>query len=394
MMKKNVFVTVIAGALCLSLSLPVAAQAAEGSKAIFDQGVIISIKEINDAADLEKVAQEAKLIEDKLFIDKLCEGTVEEYFAKRGSSFIYDERVDSPAMGPGYEIGEPPLAVEPDEGLSDPIKYPDEELGDPLPPATEENSETDDGATAPEGNESEAVDDDDSDNESEESQPGVPTPTPAEEAPLLGGESERVAYLQIMRHYFGMMDKTLEEYAEYLRVEQGWDDEERLQYLFSLAFPDEYYTQPKPQPAPEDDLPAPDGLVGYVQSMRYYFGTDRSLEEYAQYLRTEQGWDDEERLQRILQLAFPDEYAPLPQPIPDDVLHVDGGESERVAYVQSMRYYFGTDRSLEEYAEYLRNEGWKDEEWLQHILSLAFPDEYYAAPEPQPVPDDELEIVY
>lgn len=367
-MKKNVFATIVAGALCLSLSTPVTTQAAEGSKAIFDQGAIISIKEINDAADLEKVAQEAKLTEEKL----------RELASNKGTSrsFIYT-----------YE---PEVYTE----IGDPIVYPGEELGDPLPPATEENSETDDGATAPEGNESEAVDDDDSDNESEESQPGVPTPTPAEEAPLLGGESERVAYLQIMRHYFGMMDKTLEEYAEYLRVEQGWDDEERLQYLFSLAFPDEYYTQPKPQPAPEDDLPAPDGLVGYVQSMRYYFGmTDRSLEEYAEYLRND-GWTDEAQLQRILQLAFPDEYAPLPQPIPDDVLHVDGGESERVAYVQSMRYYFGTDRSLEEYAEYLRNEGWKDEEWLQHILSLAFPDEYYAAPEPQPVPDDELEIVY
>lgn len=330
-MKKNVFATIVAGALCLSLSLPVATQAAE----IRNQSIAI-----NDAADLEKATQEAKLIEDKLFVDSLCEGTVEEYFTKRGASFLYDSfdgtvintgyaAVDEPIEQPetGAEIGEPIELPKTGAELGDPVQKPvtkpSVDLGDPIEQPEDGGKSESDQETEASGGTTES-----SQEESGEAT-GTPQPVPQPVVPVVGGESERVAYVQIMRYYFGMVDKSLEEYAEYLRTEQGWTDEAQLQRILQLAFPDEYYAQPEPQPVPDDELP------------------------------------------------------------------IDGGESERIAYVQSMRYYFGmTDKSLAEYAEYLRNEGWKDEEWLQHILSLAFPDEYYAQPEPQPVPDDELEIVY
>ncbi len=93
----------------------------------------------------------------------------------------------------------------------------------------------------------------------EETPEEIPEPILIEE-PIVGGRSERIAYLRSMRYYYaeGGEDRPLWEYVEWLITEGGWDTNGWLWELLEEAFPGES-TAPNPTPAPEDPIVWKDG---------------------------------------------------------------------------------------------------------------------------------------
>lgn len=238
MKKMKLFVTVVTGALCFGLSLPVYAANATDSKLIVDK-IGHSATIITDEAFPEKSIQQDQ-ISDRIS-GEVRLNPIDERILENSSPIVY--------VLANAELGEPIQKPEID-------KEADGELGDPL-------QKPEDSAEPNEEEPSEPIQQPDS-NESD-NKPGEPIQKPDSEesvepevteespAPAPGGESERIAYVQIMRYYFGMAEKSLKEYAEYLRTEEGWDNEEWLQHILSLAFPDEYAPL-EPQPVPDDEL--------------------------------------------------------------------------------------------------------------------------------------------
>lgn len=129
-----------------------------------------------------------------------------------------------------------------------------------------------------------------------------------EEVPVVGGRSERLAYLGAMRYHFGE-DRPLYEYAEWLITEEGWDSDGWIWELLAELYPDE-----NPHPAPEivdPEMPTPDfdlrqERIGYIKAMRDMEFGEGAIEEFAGWMIGEMGWE-EEMLWDFLYEAYPEE---------------------------------------------------------------------------------------
>lgn len=241
-MKIRTIATVVAGALCFGLSLPVYAANATDSKLIVDK-IGHSATIITDEAFPEKSIQQDQ-ISDQIS-GEVRLSPIDERILENSSPIVY--------VLANAELGEPVQKPETGQEID---KEADGELGDPLQKPEDSTEPNEEKPSEP----IQKPDNEESDNElgkpiqkpdSEES--AEPEVTEEPPAPAPGGESERIAYVQIIRYYFGMTERSLEEYAEYLRTEEGWDNEEWLQHILSLAFPDEYAPL-EPQPVPDDEL--------------------------------------------------------------------------------------------------------------------------------------------
>lgn len=129
-----------------------------------------------------------------------------------------------------------------------------------------------------------------------------------EEVPVVGGRSERLAYLGAMRYHFGE-DRPLCEYAEWLITEEGWDSDGWIWELLAELYPDE-----NPHPAPEivdPEIPTPDfdlrqERIGYIKAMRDMEFGEGAIEEFADWMIREMGWE-EDFLWDFLYEAYPEE---------------------------------------------------------------------------------------